>query len=313
MRNRWTATPAKQRDYQGKYSVPVPEPTTTLAPQPLSARQEFDNERQQARDAAAAKERAERAPENTRLRKFFSQPLEDLKDYLKSPRSRDCYFKTTAQKGDCTKHERQSAVFDDFINELSVQNITLSDTYQQRLVMYALAQAMHQGIVLTGLNTWMDAFARLKSLQVHSDGDITQTTTPAPAQKSVDAMELLYTETRDGLRQAIAITQDRLVDAARPLFNEWIASLEQHWSFVASDSDRKVAGEEAEKLGLNLADRRSYDRLRIHLGKQHFFPLLLTHEEKISEDLEKFKRDNPTATARDERAFLQQKKNERMG
>jgi hypothetical protein len=281
-------------------------------------REFLENDRKQERERQQAKERAERAPENERLSRFWSQQWDDLKGYAKVSAAKDKYFSTAAISASDKQSDAklQSTAFDAFIENAGKQGLTLSDDAQQRLALFAIVQGWSQGIVFTQVSNWSDAFARLKELQVFQDGDIVQQAVPVPAQKPIDALSLISTQSREGRREAIKITEERwLQEECAPLFRSWIQSLYDYdaWRFVPSESQRQAALAQAAVLGLNLSDWRVYDRLRLHLGRNGHFPLLQTPEEKLCEDLEQFKRDNPTATARDERAFLQQKKNERMG
>lgn len=280
-----------------------------------AAREHLEVERQKAREAAAAKERRERAPENERLSRFWSQQWDDLKDYAKYPQANDKYFSTaaiTASQDKQSDQMLQSAAYDAFIETMGKQGIRLSDDAQQRLVLYAIVQGWAQGIIFSQVQNWFDALNRLRELQAFpAEGDIRQDAPAVAAKPSVDALSLLSLEDASQRKEAQRVVRERwIMEDIRPLFQEWLQSLYEHWQFVPSEQQKSAACSEAEKLNLSLADRRSYDRLRIHLGRQHFFPLLLTHEEKISEDLEKFKRDNPTATAREERVWLQQRRNE---
>lgn len=283
-------------------------------------REFLENDRKQERERQQAKERAERAPENERLSRFWSQQWDDLKGYAKVSAAKDKYFSTaaiTASSDTQSDAKLQSTAFDAFIENAGKQGLTLSDGAQQRIVLFAIVQGWAQGIIFSQLQNWFDALNRLQELQAFSEGDITQAPTPAPAQKPIDAMDLISTQSREGNREAKRITQERfVVDDCRPLWREWIASL-GYWDFFPTEEQKRQASEQAGILNLNLADRKSYDTLRRHLGIQGIFPVLLSPEEQITEDFRVWRQNNPQATAREERCWLVQRqneaKNERMG
>lgn len=93
--------------------------------------------------------------------------------------------------------------------------------------------------------------------------------------------------------------------AAQPLYLEWIASLNQHWGFVPTEQQRSDALRLIETLNLDPTRRESYDKVRRAAIKHGILPeTLVTAEELLNEELERFTQFNPTATPREERAWI---------
>ena len=90
-----------------------------------------------------------------------------------------------------------------------------------------------------------------------------------------------------------------------PLYSEWIASLEQHWGFVPTEQQRRQALELIATLNLDPTRRESYDKVRRAAIKQGVFPeTLVTREELLQQEMEVFTQFNPTASPREERAWI---------
>jgi len=94
------------------------------------------------------------------------------------------------------------------------------------------------------------------------------------------------------------------LEECRTLFQQWLQSLYDYWQFVPTEQQKSSACEQAERLNLSLADRRSYDPLRLHLGKQGVFPLMLTAEEQVSFEYQQWRTENPNASEREQRQQL---------
>ena len=265
----------------------------------LQAENAKENARKRSEYEAAKK------PEDARLAKFWGGPIETVKTYWKNPNVIDRYHGLKTPSKPRTDEECNVALLT-FVQECRAEGVTFSDQGGLRLALYAKAHHLIGRDVGT-LAAWYRVFARLRELNAFADGELFIAEKAKPETAKPDSLDSISTLTREGNAAAKRIVEQEVYGKDSEdslLWKDWLTSLANNFKFYPTAEQQKLAIDVFMKLNLSFRQPKSYDFVRRYLGRQGSWPLMLSPEEKLDDQIENWRTEHPTSSQYEERIEL---------
>jgi hypothetical protein len=237
-----------------------------------SPKSSADIERREREAKNAAERAAHIANEDTKVRDYWSRPIEELQANVVGVRDTVVSLATGAS------HPTAGT---DFIDELKAAGVGLTSDGCARVGRYMESQNLHLGASVTVANLHR-AYQRLRELGC-LDGEITEVPVAAPVAKPASFDEILSTtdgNSRDGAAVQRRALQDEVVrQEFATQWESWTNHMSSVWGVVLTKAMHQECWRLCLQRNLSPLASSTYDILRRHLSNLGFIAPSLTNRE----------------------------------